>query len=485
MQYARPSSDIENPGGWTTEPLWDKIEEEPFDDVDYLISPKTATGDSFTIGLSGVTDPEIHTGHIIRIRAKTGVTGTFKYELMQGAVVIKDSGDVVLTTEFAEYNMTLSEAEAAEITDYTALRVRVTAITTKKNQRQNVSWIRVDVPDLAGEEHSGTGSISGNGSAAGTVKKGGLGSAIKSAGGTLLALGLAGMLGIASIAGGGSQLGVGEKSTAGTASISGSGSQVVVGKKIAAGGLSISGRGSIVATGVKAEGETHFGIASISGNGAFATGGIKQAAIDVTIGANGVLSGAGEKQSLADSLVTGGGSVIATGEKYEGEAHSGVASVSGNGGIDATVTKQALADLVISSNGIFGGNGIKQVPGSLAVTGNGVLGGVGIKQALGDSTIIGGGSIVAVGTMSESHSGVAIVSGSGIIEGAGLKQAPSDLVIIGGGSIVAVGYGQKAFIEVVKTVFLKSKLTERRVELKSTIKPSIVLNSEIKPEGEE
>lgn len=46
------------------------------------------------------------------------------------------------------------------------------------------------------------------------------------------------------------------------------------------------------------------------------------------------------------------------------------------------------------------------------------------------------------------------------------------------------GYELKALIEVVKTVFLKSKLTERLVELKSTIKPSIVLNSEIRPEGE-
>jgi len=127
LQYARPSSDVENPGGWTTEPLWALIDEEPFDDGDFAHSPKSATADSFTIGLSGVTDPEVHTGHIVRIRAKAGVSGTFKYELMQGVVVIKDSGEITLTTSFAEYNMTLSEAEAANITDYTALRVRVSS----------------------------------------------------------------------------------------------------------------------------------------------------------------------------------------------------------------------------------------------------------------------------------------------------------------------------------------------------------------------
>ena len=145
-QYGRPVSDIENPGGWTVEPLWEKVDEEPFDDVDFLISPKSATGDSFTIGLSGITDPGVHVGHIVRIRAKTGVSGIFKYELMQGAVVIKDSGDVVLSTVFAEYSMTLSEAEVGNITDYPNLRVRGTAVTTQKNQRQNVSWIRFECP---------------------------------------------------------------------------------------------------------------------------------------------------------------------------------------------------------------------------------------------------------------------------------------------------------------------------------------------------
>jgi len=44
-------------------------------------------------------------------------------------------------------------------------------------------------------------------------------------------------------------------------------------------------------------------------------------------------------------------------------------------------------------------------------------------------------------------------------------------------------YELKALIEVVKTVFLKSRLTERLHELKAPIKPSIVLDSEIRPEG--
>jgi len=149
-QYGRPNSDIENPGGWSAEPLWEKLDEEPFDDLDYIESPKSASGASFTLALSPLIDPEIHSDHTIRIRAKVGVAGIFRYEWMQGDVVIKDSGEVALGTGTNEHNMLLSEAEAESISDYGAFRVRVTAVTTQKNQRQNVSWIRVDVPDVPG-----------------------------------------------------------------------------------------------------------------------------------------------------------------------------------------------------------------------------------------------------------------------------------------------------------------------------------------------
>ncbi|MBA7465175.1 hypothetical protein ES707_00337 [subsurface metagenome] len=292
MQYARPVSDIENPGGWATAPLWEKLDEEPFDDADYIESPKSATGASFTIGLSGVIDPEVHTDHIIRIRVKTGVSGTFRYELMQGAVVIKDSGDVVLSTVETEYNMMLSEAEAGNISDYEALSLRGTAVATQKNQRQNVSWIRVDVPNVAGEEHSGSGSISGKGSIAGTAKKGGQGSALISAGGTLLAIGLAGMMGIASIV----------------------------------------GRGSVIATGEATVGaEEHSGVAAISGNG--------------------ILAGIGTKQARGNSAITAKDSISANGEANKVEEYSGIAAITGRGMLVGLGTKSAEGIGTISGTG--------------------------------------------------------------------------------------------------------------------------------------
>lgn len=408
-QFARPDSDI-NIGSWSPYPadpatLFDKLDEETQNgDTDYIYCD--IDEDECEIGLSGVIDPESAVGHVIRCYAQCpGGAGAKEYmtmSLVENGNVRASAGSVLINRlAYTLIEYTLSEAEANSIVNYANLRLRFHINVVSPGEPIRITQAELEVPDVAGEEHSGSGSISGNGSATGTIKKGGLGSALKSAGGTLLALGLAGMLGIASIAGGGAQLGVGEKAVSGAVSVSGSGTQVVSGKKIVSGSLSVSSGGSIVATGVKAE----------------------------------------------------------------GEAHSGVAVVSGNGGIEAAVIKQALTDLAITGNGSLGGNGIKQAPG--------------------DSTIVGGGFLVAVGTMSESHSGVAIISESGVVDGAGIKQAPGSLVIIGGGFIVVTGYGQETFIEVVKTVFLKSKLTERLVELKSTIKPSIVLNSEIKPEGEE
>jgi len=424
MQYGRPSSDIENPGSWTVTPLWEKIDEEPFDDGDFLVSPKTATGDSFTIGLSSVIDPGVHTGHVVRVRAETGVSGTFKFELLQGAVVIKDSGDIALTTAFAEYNMALSEAEAANITDYTDLQVRVTAIVTQKNQRQNVSWIRVDIPDLAGEEHSGTGSISGNGSTIGTIKKGGLGSVIKSAGGILLAIGLAGMLAIASITGGGSQTGVGEKSVGVSGSISGSGVQAVVGEKDTSNTISISGGGSLTATGSKAEGEEHSGTAFISGNGA--------------------LVGSVIKQAFSDLPISGGGLLVVIGKAVE--YHFGTASVSENGSFVLVGIKKSSSNIIITGNGILVFVASKQVPGDADISVNGAVDGVGKKQTQDDLIITGGGSVIATGEKHEEgveeHSGIVVVSGNGIIDGAAIKQALIDLTITKDGALNGVGIKQ-------------------------------------------
>lgn len=346
-QKARPDSDV-SVGSWSPYPsspttLWDKIDEvTPNDDTDYIVS--STDEDECEIGLGNVTDPEVGTGHKIRCYAKS-VAGAGAGEQMWMALV--ENGNVrgqsatvsVSRTAYELIEYTLSEAEANAIGNYANLRLRFHITKTDADEPIRITQAEFECPE-ATEEHSGTASISGNGSVVGAVKKGALATAVKSAGGVVVAIGLAGMLGIASITGGGAQTVVAKKAILGTVSISGNGAQTVVGKKSAPGSLAISGGGSLTATGTKAEGEPHSGTASISGNGILTGVGKKQVPGNADISANGVVDGVGEKQAQDDLVITGGGSVTVTGEKSGGEYHSGVAVISGNGILEAMGEKK-------------------------------------------------------------------------------------------------------------------------------------------------
>ena len=407
MQYARPISDVENPGGWASAPLWEKLDEEPFDDGDYVESPKSAAGDSFTIGLSGVTDPEVHTGHIIRIRAKTAVTGTFKYELMQGVVVIKDSGDVVLGTSEAEYNMMLTEEEAGNISDYLALRMRVTAVITQKNQRQNVSWIRVDVPDAAVNEFVYGGDVP-----------------------------------------------VSILPDAPKASLS----------KSYSGDIPVS-----VLPG--------YSSARIM---------VYAGAVPLTVLPEAPIAPL-EKSYAGDiSLVLLPSSVYElTGAEINEFVYAGNIPLSALPSYVSILERvyQGAVELSILPS-------FPEAPLEKSYFGNlPLLIMPDCPQASLEKDYAGDVGIVLMPTAGYSLKGLLEFVYGGDIPLSIVSGHSSVVDMIYGGDIgLAViptsAYGLEAFIEVVKTVFLKSKLTERLVELKSKIKPSIVLNSEIKPEGE-
>lgn len=430
-QIARPDSDI-SLGSWSPYPvdpttLFDKIDEEtPNGDTDYIWSDLDE--DVCEVAISVTVDPGVGTNHFIRCWAYSSNGSGAKEKLdialvENGNVRAQGIQTIVSRTGYALIEHALSVAEANSIQNYGNLRLRFHVCVVNSNEPLRVTQAEFECPDAV-EEHAGVVAISGNGSIAGIAKKGGKQSSLISAKGALVAIGIVAMLGVASVPGGGT-----------IASI---------GKKVAQADTIISGGGELATSGTKAEGEPHSGSAAISGNGTIAV--------------------QDEKGAEEIAEITGNGSIIAAGTKQEGEEHSGVAIVSGNG--------------------VLAGIAIKQASGDLVITGNGILSGAGTKQAPGDSTIVGGGSIVAVGVLSESHYGVVIISGNGVLHGAGIKQVPGNLVIIGGGSIVATGYGLEVLIEIVKTVLLESKFLDRVQELKSTIKPSIVLNSEIKPEGE-
>jgi len=191
----------------------------------------------------------------------------------------------------------------------------------------------------------------------------------------------------------------------GSASISGNGSLSGSPKKGGKGALSASAAGMLAALGMVAM----LGTAAIAGNGS--------------------LAGAGIKATSIVASVSGGGSLIATGEKSEGESHSGVASISGGGATTAVGNRGASGIVSVSGNGTLAGTGTRHGYGTGGISFTGSLTGTGTKHTSDASVISGGGSLTATGFKPEEHTGVAIITGSGSLGSDGDKGA------LGAGSI--------------------------------------------------
>lgn len=69
-QFARPSSDIDNTGGYSPTPLWQQMDEVTADDDTTAVNsgpnPNESDGTGFEVTLSSVIDPNSNSGHIIR-----------------------------------------------------------------------------------------------------------------------------------------------------------------------------------------------------------------------------------------------------------------------------------------------------------------------------------------------------------------------------------------------------------------------------------
>jgi hypothetical protein len=125
-QVGVPSADNANTG-WTTAPLWSKVDEIPYSDADYIIS--TGAGSSCKLGPlkktdgSALVDPVASGNHVLCIRAKRVSTGgTLAVSLYQNTTLICTT-TITTTTSLADYTYTLSAAEANAITDYTHLYI--------------------------------------------------------------------------------------------------------------------------------------------------------------------------------------------------------------------------------------------------------------------------------------------------------------------------------------------------------------------------
>ena len=141
-QFARPSADTNNPGGFTdqaggTTNIYATIDEAaPANDADYIRSPASPASAVYVTKLSNVVDPVSSTGHIMRMRTATDLANqesiTFTQELRQGYVseaslgtlIASQTRSAVTSTTFTDSVYTLTAAEADAITDYTALYYR-------------------------------------------------------------------------------------------------------------------------------------------------------------------------------------------------------------------------------------------------------------------------------------------------------------------------------------------------------------------------
>lgn len=155
-QFARPDSDVSNAGAWITAPLWPNVDEVSANDADSIASPVGPVNAMCELGLSDVIDPRVGTGHIWRVRAKRtgGVFDnayTLKVDLMEGATVRATQTHSIGTLEtWTNFTRTLTAGEADAITDYTNLRVRLTADDAGSvlSDRVSVSFAELEVPDV-------------------------------------------------------------------------------------------------------------------------------------------------------------------------------------------------------------------------------------------------------------------------------------------------------------------------------------------------
>jgi hypothetical protein len=160
-QNVYPTSDVTNQ--WASGTYADIDEGATPSDSDFAYSNDKPASEVFEFHLGDPTDPEVHTGHVVRYRWATvdggvlsgdGTAVTQTYNLYQGTTLISTGTGNTHTTNsatFSDASFTLSEAEAGSITDYTDLRVRVVASggagSGPDRRGAAISWAELETPD--------------------------------------------------------------------------------------------------------------------------------------------------------------------------------------------------------------------------------------------------------------------------------------------------------------------------------------------------
>lgn len=119
----KPTADI-SAGSWVATPggsIYSVLDEVSYSDTDYI---STSSSTSAEISFPYIYPPNSKEDHIIKFRAKQETTSlNLSVELYQGSTLISFFIPT-LTTSYQEFSWTLSEVDAASITDYSNLRIR-------------------------------------------------------------------------------------------------------------------------------------------------------------------------------------------------------------------------------------------------------------------------------------------------------------------------------------------------------------------------
>lgn len=151
-QIARPDGTATNEG-WTivgAPTVHEAVDEsEPNGDTDYVGTD--STGIDAEVTLSDVTDPLSSSDHIIRFTCKAiGNKSPEKVTvaLIEGVSIISSSEKSCNRDSYGTIEITLSSGEADSITDYTDLRLRITATSLSDSESVRVTQMEFEVPEF-------------------------------------------------------------------------------------------------------------------------------------------------------------------------------------------------------------------------------------------------------------------------------------------------------------------------------------------------
>ena len=165
-QFGRPVSDVQktnwNGVGDTTNLYNNADEVTANDSTDYNYSTNNVGSPVIEHALTALSSPSARTGHILRVKvcktnngtpATDGNTASLVFSLYQGGTLIQSSASTgALTATWTAFSVTISEANANNITDYSDLRLVVTGTVatggaTGVRRGVAVTWGELEIPD--------------------------------------------------------------------------------------------------------------------------------------------------------------------------------------------------------------------------------------------------------------------------------------------------------------------------------------------------